>query len=205
MKQVVIRLEVPDEFTDIDVAKRIARLCDRKELEKHIEVEGLDMKRNSFASILKAATRVFDVTIDDLKGKGRSNRFIRPRHVIYYLANTELKLSLSNIGRLMSRDHTSVLHGANSVREKMRYDMGLAKDCEKVLILSQEIENERWKFLNEQAERARQEADRADKVDADVGNREDEPWRLPNYRQILERKSVVVRKTFDGHIISSNG
>ena len=203
MKQVVIRLEVPEEFTDIDVAKRIARLCDRRELEKFIEVDGLDMKRNSFASVVKAATRIFGVTVDEIKGKGRSGNFIRPRHVIYYLANTELKLSLSNIGRLMSRDHTSVLHGVNSVREKMRSDMGLAKDCEKVLILSQEIEDERWKFLNEQAERARQEADRADKVDADVGNREDEPWRLPSYRQVLARSCAVVRKTSDGNIISA--
>ena len=203
MKQVVIRLEVPEEFTDIDVAKRIARLCDRRELEKFIEVDGLDMKRNSFASVVKAATRIFGVTVDDLKGKGRSGNLIRPRHVIYYLANTELKLSLSNIGRLMNRDHTSILHGVNSVREKMRSDMGLAKDCEKVLILSQEIEDERWKFLNEQAERARQEADRADKVDADVRNREDEPWRLPSYRQVLARKSAVVRKTSDGNIISA--
>ena len=30
MKQIVIRLDVPDDFTDVEVSKRIALLCDRK-------------------------------------------------------------------------------------------------------------------------------------------------------------------------------
>lgn len=203
MKQIVIRLDVPDEFTDIDVAKRIARLCDRKELEKHIEVDGLTTRRNSFASIARATSRVFDVSLDELKGRGRSNNLIKPRHVIYYLANTELKLSLTNIGRLMNRDHTSILHGVNSVREKMRIDFQLAKDCEKVLALSQEIEDERQKFINEQAEKHRPEVDRTDQVDARGGDEQAQSWRLPSYREVLARQVPVVRKVASGNIISA--
>ena len=203
MKQIVIRLDVPDEFTDIDVAKRIARLCDRKELEKHIEVDGLTTRRNSFASIARATSRVFDVSLDELKGRGRSNNLIKPRHVIYYLANTELKLSLTNIGRLMNRDHTSILHGVNSVREKMRIDFQLAKDCEKVLALSQEIEDERQKFINEQAEKHGPEVDRTDQVDARGGDEQAQSWRLPSYREVLARQVPVVRKVASGNIISA--
>ena len=203
MKQIVIRLDVPDEFTDIDVAKRIARLCDRKELEKHIEVDGLTTRRNSFASSARATSRVFDVSLDELKGRGRSSNLIKPRHVIYYLANTELKLSLTNIGRLMNRDHTSILHGVNSVREKMRIDFQLAKDCEKVLALSQEIEDERQKFINEQAEKHRPEVDRTDQVDARGGDEQAQSWRLPSYREVLARQVPVVRKVASGNIISA--
>lgn len=203
MKQIVIRLDVPDEFTDIDVAKRIARLCDRKELEKHIEVDGLTTRRNSFASIARATSRVFDVSLDDLKGRGRSSNLIKPRHVIYYLANTELKLSLTNVGRLMNRDHTSILHGVNSVREKMRIDFQLAKDCEKVLALSQEIEDERQKFINEQAEKHRSEVDRTDQVDARSGDEQAQPWRLPTYGEILARSVPKHRKMASGNIISA--
>jgi len=203
MKQVVIRLEVPDDFTDIDIAKRIARLSDRKELEKHIEVDELTTRRNSFASVVRATTRTYGVGLDELKGAGRKGNLIKPRHIIYYLANTELRLSLSNIGRMMKRDHTSILHGVKSMREKMRYDVNLSREVECVLSLSQEFEDDRQKLINEQAERARQEADRANKVDANVRNREDESWRLPSYRQVLARKSAVVRKTSDGNIISA--
>ena len=205
MKQIVIRLDVPDDFTDVEVSKRIARLCDRKELEKHIEVDELTTRRNSFASIARAATRLFDVNLDDLKGGGRSGNLIKPRHVIYYLANTELKLSLTTIGRLMNRDHTSILHGVKSVREKMRGDFQLAKDCEKVLALSQEIEDERQKFLNEQAEKHRPEVDRTDQVNARSGDEQAQSWRLPTYRELLARQVPVVRKVASGNIISADG
>lgn len=205
MKQIVIRLDVPDDFTDIEISKRIARLCDRKELEKHIEVDELTTRRNSFASIARAAQRIFDVNLDDLKGGGRSGNLIKPRHVIYYLANTELKLSLTTIGRLMNRDHTSILHGVKSVREKMRTDFQLAKDCEKVLALSQEIEDERQKFINEQAEKHRPEADRADQADVGGGDGQTQSWRLPSYRQILARQVPVTRKVATGNQQLPNG
>ena len=105
--------------------------------------------------------------------------------------------------RMMKRDHTSILHGVKSMREKMRYDVNLSREVERVLSLSQEFEDDRQRLINEQSECARQEADRANKVDANVRNREDESWRLPSYRQILARKGAVVRKTSDGNIISA--
>ena len=67
------------------------------------------------SSILLAVARYFGVTADDLKGKARNKEIVVPRHIAMYLLREDAHLSTPEVGRLLNRDHTTVLHGMRQV------------------------------------------------------------------------------------------
>ena len=66
-------------------------------------------------SILTAVARYFGVKLDDLKGKARNKQIVVPRHLAMYLLREDAHLSTPEVGRLLNRDHTTVLHGMKQV------------------------------------------------------------------------------------------
>jgi chromosomal replication initiator protein len=66
-------------------------------------------------SILTAVARYFGVKSDDLKGKARNKQIVLPRHIAMYLLREDGHLSTPEVGRLLNRDHTTVLHGVKQV------------------------------------------------------------------------------------------
>jgi chromosomal replication initiator protein len=66
-------------------------------------------------SILTAVARYFGVKTDDLKGKARNKQIVVPRHIAMYLLREDGHLSTPEVGRLLNRDHTTVLHGMKQV------------------------------------------------------------------------------------------
>ncbi len=66
-------------------------------------------------SILTAVARYFGVKTDDLKGKARNKQIVVPRHIAMYLLREDAHLSTPEVGRLLNRDHTTVLHGMKQV------------------------------------------------------------------------------------------
>ncbi len=81
--------------------------------------------RPSYHEIERRACRIFRVTRNMIRSKRRTREFIIPRHFIMYWAVRLTPLSYPQIGRLMGgRDHTTVLHGARSYREKRKHFTG---------------------------------------------------------------------------------
>jgi chromosomal replication initiator protein len=66
-------------------------------------------------SILIAVARYFGVKTDDLKGKARNKQVVVPRQIAMYLLREDAHLSTPEVGRLLNRDHTTVLHGMKQV------------------------------------------------------------------------------------------
>ena len=73
-------------------------------------------------SILFAVARYYGVSADDLKGKSRQKQIVEPRQIAMYLLREEAHLSTPEIGRLLNRDHTTVLHGVKQVVSDMAHD-----------------------------------------------------------------------------------
>jgi chromosomal replication initiator protein len=73
-------------------------------------------------AVLTAVSRYFGVTIDDLKGKFRHKQIVGPRHVAMYLLREDAHLSTPEVGRLLHRDHTTVLHGIKQVANDIARD-----------------------------------------------------------------------------------
>ena len=59
--------------------------------------------------------RYYGINADELKGKSRHKQIVEPRQLAMYLLREDAHLSTPEIGRLLNRDHTTVLHGLKQV------------------------------------------------------------------------------------------
>jgi chromosomal replication initiator protein len=74
------------------------------------------------AAILTAVSRYYGVKLDELKGKARHKQIVVPRHIAMYLLCEDAGLSSPEVGRLLNRDHTTVLHGLKLVATDIARD-----------------------------------------------------------------------------------
>ena len=80
----------------------------------------------STGRILAATAESFGVSIADLEGPSRRQPLARGRQVAMYLCRELTDLSLPKIGGLFNgRDHTTVIHGINTVKQHMQTDQAL--------------------------------------------------------------------------------
>jgi len=78
--------------------------------------------------ILDLVASNYDVTVDDLKGRGRAQRIALPRQVATILLHEEGGLNRSQIGRLLGgRDHSTVSYGLARVNELAEADADLRR------------------------------------------------------------------------------
>jgi chromosomal replication initiator protein len=74
------------------------------------------------AAILTAVSRFYSVGLDELKGRARHKRIVLPRQIAMYLLREDAHLSTPEVGRLLNRDHTTVLHGLKQVANDIARD-----------------------------------------------------------------------------------
>jgi chromosomal replication initiator protein len=74
------------------------------------------------AAVLTAVSRYFDVKIDDIKGKARHKQIVVPRQIAMYVLREDAHLSTPEVGRILNRDHTTVLHGLKQVANDIARD-----------------------------------------------------------------------------------
>src|SRR5690554_937567 len=87
----------------------------------------------SIAKIQECVARYFGLRPADLISRSRSRNIAFPRQIAMYLARTMTDLSLPAIGEEFGgRDHTTVLHGYEKVREQMAADRALAATVEEL-------------------------------------------------------------------------
>jgi chromosomal replication initiation ATPase DnaA len=74
---------------------------------------------STFARILRAVCRHYDLTPDHLLGPAKVHRISRPRWLVMYLAREMTTLSFTQIANRLRKDHTSVIHGYYAVKERI--------------------------------------------------------------------------------------
>jgi len=78
--------------------------------------------------ILSSVAEGFGVTVEELKGPGRSARVARPRQVGILLLHEEAALSRSQIGRLLGgRDHSTISYGLERAGKLLEADAELRR------------------------------------------------------------------------------
>lgn len=80
--------------------------------------------------VISAVATYFELKTSDLTGSRRSRPIVVPRQIIMYILRNELKLPLTEVGRLLgNRDHTTIMHGVDKIvnslpiSEELRVDM----------------------------------------------------------------------------------
>lgn len=66
----------------------------------------------------KHSCKDYEITVAQLKGDSREQALVYARHECYYVLH-QIGLSSSQIGRIMKRDHTSILHGIKNHRYRV--------------------------------------------------------------------------------------
>lgn len=88
------------------------------ELERLIRSRVYNKQTRRVAIIQKRAVRLFRVTLEQLNGPERTRHVADARQFVAYWASRLTGLSQPQIGKLIGRDHTTVLHGCKAYREK---------------------------------------------------------------------------------------
>jgi chromosomal replication initiator protein len=83
--------------------------------------------------ILEAVASYYNVSLEELRGKARDKRIVRPRQMTMYLLREETELSLVEVGNLLGgRDHTTVLHSIEKVGTELKEGGALSSDLSAV-------------------------------------------------------------------------
>lgn len=70
--------------------------------------------------IIREVSRYYCIPVEKLQGSGRSKDMVLPRQVAMYLVREMTDYSLPEIGKVFSRDHTTVLHSINKIDDYLK-------------------------------------------------------------------------------------
>ena len=70
--------------------------------------------------IIREVSRYYCIPVEKLQGSGRSKDMVLPRQVAMYLVREMTDYSLPEIGKVFSRDHTTVLHSINKIEDYLK-------------------------------------------------------------------------------------
>ena len=74
----------------------------------------------SITKIKEVVCKHFKVNLEDLNSKKKNTSIAWPRQIAMYLATELTSLSLPEIGREFNRDHTTVIHAKEKVKEEIK-------------------------------------------------------------------------------------
>lgn len=112
---------------DLEMARNLLKLNDELEYQKTITIE----------TIAKTVAQYYKIPMGDLRSKTKTKEVVQARHVSMYLIDKLLKPTLKENGNFFSkRDHTTVIHAIQTIKDRMKTDSILAQqilDIEKQL------------------------------------------------------------------------
>jgi len=73
----------------------------------------------STAIIMAATAEYFEITVEELRGPGKTRPLAQARQVAMYLCRELTDLSLPKIGQAFGRDHTTVMYAERKIRAEM--------------------------------------------------------------------------------------
>ena len=89
-------------------------------------------KRITIEMIQAAVEDFYGISHQDIIGKGRARKIVRPRQVAIYLCRDLSETTLSSIGKAFNRDHTTVLHSCELISNQLQEDRNLREELEAV-------------------------------------------------------------------------
>jgi len=69
--------------------------------------------------IIEVVSEHFQISLDQMISKNRSNEIARPRQIAMYLCKTMTDIPLDSIGSLLGgRDHSTIIHGIKKIADE---------------------------------------------------------------------------------------
>ena len=83
----------------------------------------------SIKRVLEATATYYQLSLDDLLSRRRTQKIARARQIAMYLAREETQASLPQIGEALGgRNHSTILYGYKKIAQKLPDDAALQQD-----------------------------------------------------------------------------
>ncbi|MEK7609901.1 MAG: chromosomal replication initiator protein DnaA [Patescibacteria group bacterium] len=90
-------------------------------------------KMISVKDVVRIVSEFYSVSEDSIYNKTRKKEVVRPRQVVMYILREDFSISFPSIGeKLGGRDHTTVIHSYEKVREEIKTDQLLLQEITQV-------------------------------------------------------------------------
>lgn len=101
---------------------------------KHIARNTKKPQKNvSPSEVIKAVAVFYNIEEESIHKKTRKKEVIRPRQVTMFLLREDYKISYPSIGeKLGGRDHTTVIHSCEKIREELKVNDSLNQELEQI-------------------------------------------------------------------------
>jgi chromosomal replication initiator protein len=73
----------------------------------------------SAATIMAVTAEYFQISVEELRGPGKTRALAQSRQIAMYLCRELTDLSLPRIGQAFGRDHTTVMYAEKKIRGEM--------------------------------------------------------------------------------------
>ena len=83
--------------------------------------------------IINAVTKKYGVSVDELKGRSRSQKVKDARQVCYYLMRKHTTMTLQAIGATFGKTHTSVISAIDAIEKRLSTDIEFADEMKKIV------------------------------------------------------------------------
>jgi chromosomal replication initiation ATPase DnaA len=105
-----------------ELNKRHAEQINRLKLE--IVQPRLDITKNeqTWHDVMRAVCQTFNLTPDEIQSQNRKQELIFARHMFCYLCRKHLQMSLVDIGRILMRDHSTIINAVSKASDLIEYD-----------------------------------------------------------------------------------
>ncbi len=81
------------------------------------------------SQVIETISKFYNISIHELVSASRNRELVQPRQIAMYLIRQETDASLPEIGGLLGgRDHTTVIHGIDRVKERLEAEDQLRRD-----------------------------------------------------------------------------
>lgn len=107
--------------------------CDELNIFKDYFTSKPKLQNATIREIKKRVSDYYGIEISLLDSKDRTKFISRARHVAMYLACEYSKKSVTEIGLDFNRDHASVIHGRDKIREELKSNSHLSLEIDQIL------------------------------------------------------------------------
>ena len=85
------------------------------------------------AVTLEVVAEWFDISIKDILGYRRSRNIVNARSVVAFILRNNTSMSLLEIGTLINRDHSSVIHAVRRIKTLVDNEVSWRIDVDEML------------------------------------------------------------------------
>lgn len=97
------------------------------------QISLIDYEQAVIEKLIADVALEFSISRADIFSNKRDKDFIFPRHVAMFLLKDRLGLSLNQIGKIFSKDHTTVIYAVEKVKSKIKTNQALNQRLLKII------------------------------------------------------------------------